>query len=188
MHLWEIHPAVVHFPLAFILAAAALDLRALITQRPRPDAVAAGLLLAGAITGLVAAPLGLLAYFTVPAHTEGAHRMMFWHGGLAVATIVLALPVGAVRWRRRSVSASPLLRLATVACAVLVGITGFLGGHIILRGGAGVDPAILSEEVRTGHSHQHGHEHGAAPEPRPSPLPAARPGAEPAHDHAGHEH
>lgn len=40
MNLWEIHPMLVHFPIAFLLAAAALDLPAL--RWPRESVAQAG--------------------------------------------------------------------------------------------------------------------------------------------------
>lgn len=71
---WEWHPATVHFPVAFLLGAVALDLYA--WHRGRADLVraATGLIAAGTLLGLVAVATGLLAFFTVPAHTAEAHN------------------------------------------------------------------------------------------------------------------
>lgn len=209
MNPWELHPAVVHLPLAFLLAAAGLDLVRLLSGDRRPSAAAASLLVAGVALGLVSAALGVVAFRIVPAHTDQAHRMMYWHAGLAAATLLVLAPVAAVRWRERHRSAPAWTRVASIAGALLIGATGWLGGYLILRGAAGVDPALLAAEIRTGHSHadkaaegQHGdraHDHAHGPVAPAAPAaPAAPPGAPvrapaaPEHPHApgapAHEH
>jgi hypothetical protein len=65
MEPWEFHPALVHFPIAFLLGAVIYDLydwwRAdLNANRPR---IATGLLLAGTLTAALAALAGLVAFF-----------------------------------------------------------------------------------------------------------------------------
>src|SRR6266542_897509 len=74
---WELHPALVHFPLALLLSGVVLDLYAWWRGRPGQLRAVAGLLVAGVVTGLVAALAGVLAFFTVPAHTAAAHRLMY---------------------------------------------------------------------------------------------------------------
>src|SRR5438552_15007653 len=76
---WEVHPALNHLPIAFLFGAVALDLYAWWRGRPVLGPVVTGLLIAGMITGVITALTGLLAFFTVPGHTEEAHELMYWH-------------------------------------------------------------------------------------------------------------
>lgn len=47
--------------------------------------------------------------------------------------------------------------IAFLLGAVLLMFTGHVGGTIVLRHGAGVDPKILAPEIRGGNSHQNRH-------------------------------
>jgi uncharacterized membrane protein len=59
---WEVHPSVVHFPIALLQGGVALALYACWRRREPLARAATGL--------LVAALAGLLAFFPVPAHAE----------------------------------------------------------------------------------------------------------------------
>lgn len=161
MNVWEIHPALVHFPIAFLLAAVVLDLFAVSPEQERRARVVDGLLVAGVLTALVTAVAGLVAYYTVPAHTERAHTLMLWHLWLNVTTVVLFAAVALVRWRRMGPAPAWSHVVGWVATIILV-VSAYLGGQIVYHGGAGVDPNLLTQEVREGHSHSHGHSHSTA--------------------------
>lgn len=151
---WEVHPATAHFPMALLLSAVALDLYAWWRERPGLVRPVAGLLVAGLLTGMVTAVAGLVAYFTVPAHTSDAHTLMYWHLGIMAAALALFAWPSWVRWRAGLNRPTRAIRWAGIVGAVLIAIGGALGGHIVYRGGAGVDPAILAPELRGGHSHE----------------------------------
>lgn len=74
---WEWHPATVHFPIAFLIGAVVLDLFAWWRGRADLARVATGLIAAGVVFGLFAVVTGLLAFFTVRAHTQTAHDQMY---------------------------------------------------------------------------------------------------------------
>jgi uncharacterized membrane protein len=160
---WELHPALVHFPIAFLLGGVLLDLFAWWRQRPELARIATGLLLAGTLTGVVAALSGLLAFFTVPAHTEEAHTLMYWHLGLAVLTLVVFCWVSAMRCFNWRSTPTRSVRISGFFSALLLVAASALGGWIVYHGGAGIDPQLLSPEIRAGHSHGADH-HGQAPE------------------------
>lgn len=155
---WELHPVLVHFPIAFLLGGVAILLWARVRPNDSTNRLAAGMLLAGVITGWVAAAAGGLAYYTVPAHTEFGHTLMFWHLGIAIGMLVLFSVLTVWRWRTRGSNANASQVVVAVVGLLMVTVTGHLGGTIVLRNGAGVDPDILSAEVRGGHTHQGGHE------------------------------
>lgn len=148
---WEAHPATVHFPIAFLIGAAALDLYAWWKGRADLARIATGLTAAGVATGVVAAATGLLAFFTVPAHTPEAHRLMYWHLGVVAAAVTVFAGVAVAR--RRNEPPAAWARIVGLFGAVVLLVGAYLGGSLVYRGGAGVDPAILAPEVRGGHGH-----------------------------------
>ena len=142
---WEAHPATVHFPIAFLLGGVALDLYAWRKGRSDLARAATGLMAAGVVTGLLAVATGLLAFFTIRAHTAAAHDQMYWHLGMnATALVMFAIVFYA---RRRPAGLGTGVRIAGIVAAALIAGGGFLGGQIVYRGGAGVDPAILIPEI-----------------------------------------
>ena len=86
------------------------------------------LFVAGVVTGLVAARAGLLAMYPVPAHSEEAHGLMYWHLGIQATAIALfAWPALAKRFDPTAVSGW----VATVLLFVGSGI----GGYVVYHGG-----------------------------------------------------
>jgi uncharacterized membrane protein len=162
MRPWEIHPVLVHFPLGLLLTAVALDLYAAIRRRTDLTVATTWLMIGGVTAGLLATAAGVLAFATVPAHTTRAHTMMYWHLGFAATALIVLGLVAYARWRHPAVSRAA--RGGGVLGALLLGVAGYLGGSLVFRGGAGVDPALLAPEVRAMHSHddsqeQDGHHH-----------------------------
>ena len=86
---WELHPMLVHFPIAFLLGGAVLLFWTLRRPSELLYRTAAGLMLAGILCGWLAAAAGGLAYVTVPAHTEEGHGLMLWHLRLGLTMLVL---------------------------------------------------------------------------------------------------
>jgi len=149
---WEFHPALTHFPIALLLGGVALDLyawwRGSLTLLP----TVRGLLIAGVLTGILAALTGFLAFFTVPAHTEEAHRLMYWHLGVQSAALVV-FAWSAWAMRRGPVAVPLAARLVGWVATVLLIVGSGLGGYIVYHGGAGVEPALLNHELREGLGH-----------------------------------
>jgi uncharacterized membrane protein len=156
MQPWEIHPALIHFPIALLLAGVAVEVVAQLRRRASLARAGVGLLVAGVVAGVVAAAAGAVSYFTVPAHTDAAHRQMEAHLVAASAALVLFAVLAVARWRRRDRPASALALSGGVAASALLIAAAFLGGQAVYHGGAGVDPAILAPEVA--HHHHHGDE------------------------------
>lgn len=150
---WEIHPALSHLPIAFLLGGCALDLYAWLRKRADLAPVASGLLIAGLISGVITALAGFVAFFTVPAHTDEAHELMYWHLGIQAASLTLFAWPAWIGWRnRRSLLAMPS-RIAGWIAAILLTIGSGIGGYIVYHGAAGIEPQLLSPELRGGHKH-----------------------------------
>jgi uncharacterized membrane protein len=150
---WEAHPALVHFPIALLIGGVILDLWGALRRRESATRAAHGLLVAGVVTGFIAAAAGILAFYTVPAHTEMAHALMYWHGGTNAVSLVLFTWIVLVRWRRRNAPPPVWSQAVSVLATLLITVGGYLGGYMVYRGGAGVEPRILDPEIREGHAH-----------------------------------
>jgi uncharacterized membrane protein len=138
MSLWEIHPALVHFPLTLLLAATALEIAAAVKRHDFLNRIAARVLAAGVIAALVAAVAGLVAYFTVPAHTEAAHARILVHALCAAsATIVYGVVLVLHSQPPSEVSGSRRL-IASIVAATLLCAAGALGGYVVYQDGVGV--------------------------------------------------
>ena len=163
MELWEIHPSLVHFPIALLIAGLCTDLYARARRSPSAGHVATGLYVAGVATGLVTGLAGVLAFYTVPsAHTEQAHDQVVWHLGLALASVVLFAGVAWVRWRGWSELPSIGSLVVSLVAVGLLTAAGYLGGHIVYHGAMGIEPDLLSPRLT-----QH-HQSGAHEAPRTS--------------------
>jgi uncharacterized membrane protein len=124
----DFHPAVVHFPIALLTAAAVAELLCLVTGKPALAAVSRFCLWFGALTAVVAGVLGwFLGGFrlTDASWALTTHR---WLGTTAVACAGLVLvlsELGRQEARRRSRLGA---RVSLLLAARLVLVTGFFGG------------------------------------------------------------
>jgi hypothetical protein len=121
---------------------------------------ATGLLVAGAVIGALEALAGVVAFYSVPSsHTEGAHRFVLRHIGLAVTIFVLFTVVAIVRRRRQPAPPSPVIRAIGLDRRGALG-RGGTGCRIVYRGGMGIGPKILASHLRE-NAHEGGQTHGA---------------------------
>jgi uncharacterized membrane protein len=166
---WEIHPMLVHFPLAFLLGAVLLSAYATWRGRLDLERVATGLFLAGVGLGWVAAAAGLLAFFTLPGtHTEEAHKLLYWHLGLMAGSLLLFSAVAWVRWRDWDALPGVGTRFWMWLATVLFVIGAAFGGHVVYHGGAGIEEDLMKPGLHEEHHHGQGHgEHEGVHEDHP---------------------
>lgn len=135
------HGAITHFPIALLFVSAGLDFFA--AKRPGLRGSAWLLLVLGTAGTLVATVSGLVAHL---AYNESPILLppIQQHQYLAFATT--AIFVGLTAWRFLSIrrgkdigGARPYLAIVAVGLALL-GLTGFLGGNLLLEWGIGVNP------------------------------------------------
>lgn len=148
MSIWELHPAVIHFPIAFLIGGVVLDL---FGSRKEPLVRAATyLILAGIVAAVVAIATGLIAFYTVPAnHTQHAHDWIMYHLYANLTAAVLFVIVGIARWRRPAVI-SPIIRGLGVVAMLVLFAGAYIGGDVVYHGGMGIDEAILKPGLRPG--------------------------------------
>jgi len=149
MELWEIHPAVVHFPIAFLIGAVCYDLYLWSKGDHGPSATANGLYIAGVLCAAVAAAAGLLAFYKGPASfTDEASHVVWWHIGAAVAQFVLFAVIAIVRWRSRRETTPSWTRVVALVAALILVFAGYEGGYLVYHGATGIEPQLLSRSLR----------------------------------------
>lgn len=126
-----LHPMFVPFPIAYLVGASVTDLANFMTGDLFWARMSAWLILAGLVTGAIAAGLGLVEFYSRPAIR--AHRIA-WHHFIGNATVmILALINLLLRNEAPMTAVTPGgigLSLITVG---ILGYTGWLGGELTYR-------------------------------------------------------
>jgi uncharacterized membrane protein len=161
----NIHPLLVHFPIAFLLGALLLEALAVWRRRDDWHRAAMVLLYLGAAGAVAAATSGWFAEETVE-HTEASHAVlelhetiMLWTTGLAVTLAVIAF-LGGRYLEARRLQVFLLAGLLLVALMLTVGAD--RGAQLVYQFGTGVQkpvPATMAAPPT------------AAPTPAPRPTP-----------------
>jgi uncharacterized membrane protein len=156
-----IHPALIPFPIAFLIGALASDLGYWWTADPLWARASLWLVGAGLVTGALAAVFGLIDFLTIGRareHTAGWVHALGNSAALALALVSLLLRLG-----DEAAAALPWgLMLSAVTTATLA-VTGYTGGELAYRHMIGVT-GHGGEESGEEHAHQpagHKHHHAA---------------------------
>jgi uncharacterized membrane protein len=125
----RLHPLLIHFPIALVMAAVAAEGAAALRQGSRWHQVAVANIRAGAFFALLAAFAGWRLAFGsgIESPLLEWHR---WVGTLAAATSVAAA-VATQEADGRSSIASLVFKLALLGAGVLVAVAGHLGGLLV---------------------------------------------------------
>ena len=132
-----IHQMLIVFPLGLLATAVIFDVIHLVTGSPTMAVVAYWMIAAGIVGGLVAAPFGLVDWFSIPAGTR-AKSVGLRHAAGNVAALVLF----AASWFLRGDAPEDPSTTAFVVALVGAGVaaaSGWLGGELVGRLGVGVD-------------------------------------------------
>lgn len=155
----NIHPVLVHFPIALLSAFFALDMMGTLVKKQHWRNVAGWLLYLGAVAAVFTVIAGFSAAGSV-AHGEEVHGIMERHKNFGVAVLCLAILLSA--WRAISggviegLANCFFLALATLLIGLMV-LGADLGGLMVYQYGVAVKS--LQIEVPGSHEHEHGHEH-----------------------------
>ncbi len=125
------HPAIVHFPIALLIAGLFLDLIGLITKRPNLLLAGWYNLVLGAISALGAVASGFLAMTMIKLPYKG---LIFTHLKLALLVSVLMWVMVTLRVHRHEKMNVPLRVLyyaLALAAFLIISYTGHLGGQFV---------------------------------------------------------
>lgn len=146
----NLHPAMVHLPIALLLAALVLEIAGLVARKPWLNQAAGAVLVLAVLGGVVAVATGLAAEDIVG---EAAHETMERHELSALITLGVAVLLLVWRalagWRLPSGAGRIVYLVVLVVAVGLVGYTGHLGGKLVFRYGVGV------EQLQETQSHSH---------------------------------
>lgn len=145
MKLHEVHPALVHFPLAFFPLSLATDLAGRLKQDPAMMGSARSTMIAAAVSTAAAGVAGFIAQEEVKAGP--ARDLLVTHRTMNIGFLALVTTMASVRARAARPSWSYL-------AAGILGFSGlvysaYLGGKMVYRHGVGVEP---SGGVAEGHA------------------------------------
>jgi uncharacterized membrane protein len=132
-----IHQMLIVFPLGLLGTSLLFDILHLATGGDHWALVSYYMIAAGILSGLVAAPFGLIDWLSIPGGTR-AKRIGLLHGGGNVVVLLLFV----LSWflRRDLPTAPGGLEVGLSAAGVLLAlVTGWLGGELVDRLGIGVD-------------------------------------------------
>lgn len=158
----NIHPLLVHFPIAFLSAFFALDVLGALMKKQSWRNVASALLYLGAAAALLTVFAGFSAANSV-AHGGDVHAIMEQHKHLGLTVLSLAILLSI--WRAiaggvlQGVANVFFLILAAVMFALMV-LGADLGGLMVYQYGVAVKSLQLEVSGNHEHRHDHGHQHG----------------------------
>ncbi|MFI3137341.1 MAG: DUF2231 domain-containing protein [Methylococcaceae bacterium] len=163
----NIHPLVVHFPIALLVMFFLVELAACLFRQVQWQAIASGLLYLGTLCAAITVYLGFRAAETV-AHDEAVHGIMEQHEGFGVAVLSLALFLSLWRWFfnvHKNAGVQGLYLVCAALLNVLLVLGADLGGVMVYQHGVAVNRVSASPIMDTSdHDHEgvpaHSHEHG----------------------------
>ena len=132
-----VHPMLIVFPLGLLGMAVAFDVIQIATANGHWSEMAYWMIAAGILSGLLAAPFGLIDWLALPSGSR-ASRIGLYHG---VGNVVVLALFAASWWMRGNAPQAPglaALALSFVGVALAL-VTGWLGGELVDRLGVGVD-------------------------------------------------
>jgi uncharacterized membrane protein len=129
------HPLLVHFPIALVLAAAGAEVVVIATSRQTWRAIAIANLRAGATMGVITAITGWLLASS-PGVVD-ASTSLEWHRwvGMAGAAGAIGAALLSTRLRVASRRSAFVYRVTLFVTALLVAVTGHLGGTLVWGAG-----------------------------------------------------
>jgi uncharacterized membrane protein len=132
-----IHPMLIPFPLALLATAAIFDVVGLVTADGTFHTISFWMIAAGLLVALAAALFGLLDFLKIADRTR-AKRVALMHG---LGNVVVVILFAASWWLRLGHLDDPgLFPVAlAIAGALLLAVTGWLGGELPYRLGIGID-------------------------------------------------
>jgi len=182
----NIHPLLVHFPIALLSIFFVLDLVGTLTKKQPLRGIASSFLYLGTFAALLTVMAGFMAADTV-AHGENVHAIMEKHEDLGLAILSLATALSAWRLKHRGLFQGYVngvfLALSSLLC-VLIMLGADLGGLMVYKYGVAVKAVPVTESAS---DHHHAENHQQTELPIVESIPGHQ-AIEHEHTHAGHDH
>jgi uncharacterized membrane protein len=155
----NIHPMLVHFPIAFLNGFLLMEVFGFILKRDEFRIAARWMLYLGTLGALVAVAAGLRAEATLP-HNEAIHEILLRHKGFGITVLVLSVVLSVWRIFRETRFKAPERMGHMLLAAVMLGILAFgadMGGLMVYKHGAGVKAVpVIEQHDHAGGGSQHG--------------------------------
>jgi uncharacterized membrane protein len=132
-----IHQMLIVFPLGLLATALVFDVVQLVSGDGFWSELSYWMIAAGVISGLVAAPFGLVDWLAIPSRTR-AKRIGAVHGGGNVLVVALYGISWLMRTGNPATPEAPALVMAFLGGGLAM-VTGWLGGELVDRLAVGVD-------------------------------------------------
>jgi uncharacterized membrane protein len=169
----NIHPLIVHFPIAFFIAFFIADTLGSLFSKLTWRQFATNVLYLGTVSALLTVAAGMQAAYSVP-HDDITHAIMERHEGFGISIAVISILLSL----RRYFAAEDFLNQPTYGhfalsalLILLLTLGADLGGYMVYQHGVAVTPVmhqevspepepIMPHDDSTAHGHNHdGHEH-----------------------------
>lgn len=152
----NIHPLLVHFPIAFLSAFFALDVVACLAKKPHWRNAASYFLYFGTVGAVFTVIAGFIAAYSV-IHSEAVHEIMLRHQHFGLTVLTLAVVLSA--WRLKSGvlitgGANNFFLILSGLMCVLMTLGADLGGLMVYNYGTAVHAVQTSDDC-----HDHDAEH-----------------------------
>jgi len=164
----NIHPLLVHFPIAFLSTFFILDLIATLAKKPNWRHVASWFLYFGTVAAAFTVITGLIAADSV-VHGQDVHGIMENHETIGISVLSLAIALSAWRVKSRGLihgGANSFFLILSALLFVLIMLGADLGGFMVYKYGVAVKAAPAPEDS-TSHTLEHEnvdvHDHVDAP-------------------------
>jgi uncharacterized membrane protein len=155
--LHEVHPALVHFPIALMPLSIGADLLGKVTGIPGLSRLGRQTIAPAAVSALAAGLAGLVAQEHVNLKDDAARQTLITHRNL---NLVATVGAGLMAWRRLSLhpKSKPSFQYLGTGLGLLAGLsyTAYLGGELVYRHGAGIETADgIYEDPSVAYRHDH---------------------------------
>ena len=154
----NIHPLLVHFPIALLSVFFVLDLIGTLAKKQQWRGIASAFLYIGTLAAVFTVIAGFMAADTV-AHGENVHAIMEKHEDLGMAILSLATALSAWRLKHKGLFQGYVngvfLTLSALLCVLMI-LGADLGGLMVYRYGVAVKAVPVTVSA---HDHQHAHDH-----------------------------
>lgn len=154
----NVHPLLIHFPIAFFLGALAMEGMAVLRDQ-KFHFVATWMLYLGTLSALIALPTGFIAADLIAAtvlrgHSAPGHDFIHIHRNWMVATTLLGAVLSVylfwINVSRKWISHRWGLLLGLIVLSFLVAMGADRGGRLVFEFGTGVNLDIIKETTDEG--------------------------------------